>query len=142
MSPEAGATDPKPKTGSTLAAEKVLAPSLLGRVMTALALGVQGLGLLGLALAVIAFLIGIVVLGPAQIFAATVDEIWFYTNPYSLDLFQVFIERNLFFWLPTPTDPWFNVIRPLLFLRPVTIGLAAVILFAVGRILRRMSRRL
>ena len=90
MSPEAGATDPKPKTGSTLAAEKVLAPSLLGRVMTALALGVQGLGLLGLALAVIAFLIGIVVLGPAQIFAATVDEIWFYTNPYSLDLFQVF----------------------------------------------------
>jgi len=33
------------------------------------------------------------------------------------------------------------VIRPILFRRPVTIALAAIIVFALGRVLRRVSRR-
>lgn len=116
-------------------------PSLRGRLLGWLALAIQGLGLLGLVLSVIAFMIGVVVLGPAQVLGASVDEIWFQTNAFSLDLFQVFIERKLFFWLPNPTDPWFNVIRPILFRRPVTIALAAIIVFALGRVLQRVSRR-
>ena len=120
--------------------DTAVGPSLRGRLLGWLALGIQGLGLLGLALSVIAFLIGLV-LGPAQVLGASVDEIWFQTNAFSLDLFQVFIERKLFFWLPNPTDPWFNVIRPILFRRPVTIALAAIIVFALGRVLQRVSRR-
>ena len=121
--------------------DTAVGPSLRGRLLGWLALVILGLGLLGLALSVNAFLIGLVVLGPAQALGASIDEIWFQTNAFSLDLFQVFIERKLFFWLPNPTDPWFNVIRPILFRRPVTVALAAIVIFALGRVLRRVSRR-
>ena len=105
------------------------------------ALVLRVVGIIIVVKALIAYVAGIFVSNPITALTLEIEHIWFLAHSFSLDLFQVFIERKLFFWLPNPTDPWFNVIRPILFQTPLTIAAVGGVLFGfgwgIGRIVRR-----
>lgn len=122
------------------------APKLSARVLfwrRALRWMALGLRIVGVGIAVgalIAYLAGLFVSNSLTALTLEVEHIWYLSHSFSLDLFQVFIERKLFFWLPNPTDPWFNVVRPVLFQTPLTLAAVGGVLFAfgwgIGRIVR------
>ena len=110
------------------------------RVLQWLALGLSIFGAVTLLVAMVAYVVGIAVSSPLTALTLEVEHIWFLAHNFSLDLFQVLIERKLFFWLPNPTDPWFNVVRPILFQTPLTLAAVGAVSFGfgwgIGRIVR------
>jgi len=97
-------------------------------------------GVLIIALAVVAYVAGLFVANPIDALTREVEYVWYTLHSFSLDLFQVFIERKVFFWLSNPTDPWFNVVRPILFQTPLALATIGAVLFGfgwgIGRIVR------
>ena len=106
---------------------------VLGWVLTL----VGGLTIL---LSLIAYGAGVYISNPVTALTMAVEQIWFLVHSFSLDLFQVLIERKLFFWLPNPTDPWFNVVRPILFQSPITLFAVGGVSLGFGWGLRRILR--
>lgn len=111
------------------------------RVLRWLARGLQAVGAVTLLVALVAYGAGLFVANPLTALTLEVEHIWYLSHSFSLDLFQVFIERKLFFWLPNPTDPWFNVVRPILFQMPITLAAVGGVLlgfgWGIGRIVRK-----
>ena len=97
-------------------------------------------GVLTALIGLIAYVAGIFISNPVTALTMAIEQIWFLVHSFSLDLFQVFIERKLFFWLPNPTDPWFNVIRPILFQTPITLFAVGAVSLGFGWGLRRILR--
>ena len=97
-------------------------------------------GVLAALIALVAYVAGVFISNPVTALTMAIEQIWFLVHSFSLDLFQVFIERKLFFWLPNPTDPWFNVIRPILFQTPITLFAVGAVSLGFGWGLRRILR--
>ena len=131
----------KPKSRAKAKGPKLSESDLFWRkVLRWVALALRIVGVVILVKALIAYIAGIFVSNPITALTLEIEHIWFLAHSFSLDLFQVFIERKLFFWLPNPTDPWFNVIRPILFQTPLTVAAVGAVLFGfgwgIGRIVR------
>ena len=105
-----------------------------------IALVLRIVGIASLALGLVAYGVGIFIANPVTALTLEIIDIWYLAHNFSLDLFQVFIERKLFFWLPNPTDPWFNVVRPILFQMPVTVAVVGAALLGLGWGIGRIVR--
>ena len=113
---------------------------IVRRGLSWLALVLRIVGIASLALGLVAYGGGIFIANPMTALTLEIIDIWYLTHNFSLDLFQVFIERKLFFWLPNPTDPWFNVVRPILFQTPVTVAAVGGALLGLGWGIGRIVR--
>ena len=113
---------------------------IVRRGLSWLALGLWIVGIASLAVALVAYGVGIFISNPITALTLEIMDIWYLAHNFSLDLFQVLIERKLIFWLPNPTDPWFNVVRPVLFQMPVTVAAFGGVLLGLGWGIGRIVR--
>ncbi len=133
----------KPRTASTRAKKApVMSEGVLfwRRALRWLSRGLMVAGGATFVLGLVGFIVGLFVAGPLTALTYDLQTIWFHAHSFSLDLFQVLIERKLFFWLPSPGDAWFNVVRPILWRTPVQLlvggGVVSGFGWGIWRVLR------